>query len=151
MHFSAIRNYVFYRSGNTDVATDIAQETFLKIWEKQHSIQTETAKSLLYKIAGDLFVSHYRKEKRSFNFFKHFVFDEDGQTPEDALVFEQLKENYKKALEKMPEKQRTVFLMSRAENLKYAEIAEIVGISVKAVEKRMNYALKHLRTFLNYK
>jgi RNA polymerase sigma-70 factor (ECF subfamily) len=41
--------------------------------------------------------------------------------------------------------------MSRAENLKYAEIAEIVGISVKAVEKRMNYALKHLRTFLNYK
>ena len=151
MHFSAIRNYVFYRSGNTDVATDIAQETFLKIWEKQHSIQTETAKSLLYKIAGDLFVSHYRKEKRSFNFFKHFVFDEDGQNPENTLVFEQLKENYKKALEKMPEKQRTVFLMSRAENLKYAEIAEIVGISVKAVEKRMNYALKHLRTFLNYK
>jgi len=151
MHFSAIRNYVFYRSGNTDVATDIAQETFLKIWEKQHSIQTETAKSLLYKIAGDLFVSHYRKEKRSFNFFSHFVFDEDGQTPEDALAFKQLKETYKKALEKMPEKQRTVFLMSRAENLKYTEIAEILGIGVKAVEKRMNYALKHLRTFLNHK
>lgn len=150
MHFSAIRKYVFYRSGNTDVATDIAQETFLKIWEKHHSIHPETAKSLLYKIAGDLFVSHYRKEKRSFNFFSHFVSDEDGQTPEDKLAFEQLKENYKKALEKMPEKQRTVFLMSRAENLKYAEIAEIVGISVKTVEKRMNYALKHLRTFLNY-
>jgi RNA polymerase sigma-70 factor (ECF subfamily) len=141
---------VFHRSGNTDVATDIAQETFLKIWEKQHSVRPETAKGLLYKIAGDLFVSHYRREKRSFNFFIHFVFDEEGRTPEDMLAFEQLKANYKKALEKLPEKQRTVFLMSRAENLKYTEIAEILGISVKAVEKRMNYALKHLRTFLNY-
>ncbi len=149
MHFGAIRNYVFYRSGNTDVATDIAQETFLKIWEKRFSIQSETVKSLLYKIASDLFVSYYRKEKRSFNFFNHFVFDEVEQTPEDLLAFEQLKGNYKKALEKLPEKQRTVFLMSRVESLKYTEIAEILQISVKTVEKRMQYALKHLRTFLN--
>nr|WP_262921377.1 sigma-70 family RNA polymerase sigma factor [Maribellus maritimus] len=150
MHFVAIRNYVFYRSGNTEVATDIAQEAFLKVWEKQETVQPESAKGLLYKIAGDLFISYYRKEKRSFHFFNHFVFDENGQTPEDLFAFEQLKGNYKRALEKLPEKQRTVFLMSRAENLKYKEIAEVLGISVKAVEKRMRYALKYLRTFLNH-
>lgn len=150
MHFAGVRKYVFYRSGNTDVATDIAQETFLKIWEKQHLVQPEKVKGLLYKIAGDLFVSHFRKEKRSFRFFNHYVFDEAGQSPEEILAFEQLKGNYKKALETLPEKQRTVFLMSRAENLKYHEIAEMLGISVKAVEKRMNYALKHLRQFLNH-
>lgn len=150
MHFAGVRKYVFYRSGNTDVATDIAQETFLKIWEKQHLVQPEKVKGLLYKIAGDLFVSHFRKEKRSFRFFNHYIFDEAGQSPEEILAFEQLKGNYKKALEMLPEKQRTVFLMSRAENLKYYEIAEMLGISVKAVEKRMNYALKHLRQFLNH-
>lgn len=150
IHFAGVRKYVFYRSGNTDVATDIAQETFLKIWEKQHVVQPEKVKGLLYKIAGDLFVSHFRKEKRSFRFFNHYVFDEAGQSPEEILAFEQLKGNYKKALETLPEKQRTVFLMSRAENLKYHEIAEMLGISVKAVEKRMNYALKHLRQFLNH-
>ncbi len=150
MHFAGVRKYVFYRSGNTDVATDIAQETFLKIWEKQHLVQPEKVKGLLYKIAGDLFVSHFRKEKRSFRFFNHYVFDEAGQSPEEILAFEQLKGSYKKALETLPEKQRTVFLMSRAENLKYYEIAEMLGISVKAVEKRMNYALKHLRQFLNH-
>ena len=74
MHFAGIRNYVLFRSGNAEVATDIAQETFLKIWEKQNSIQTEKVKGLLYKIAGDLFITHHRKEKRSFNFFDHFVF-----------------------------------------------------------------------------
>jgi RNA polymerase sigma-70 factor (ECF subfamily) len=148
MHFAGIRNYVLFRSGNAEVATDIAQETFLKIWEKQNSIQTEKVKGLLYKIAGDLFITHHRKEKRSFNFFDHFVLEENGQSPEEIMAFEQLKEKYSEALKKLPEKQRTVFLMSRVENLKYAEIAEINKISVKAVEKRMNGALNYLRIFL---
>ncbi|NQU52771.1 MAG: RNA polymerase sigma factor [Bacteroidetes bacterium] len=148
MHFAQVRNYVFFRSGNTEVATDIAQETFLKIWEKQNSIQIEKVKGLLFKIAGDLFISHHRKEKRSFEFFNYYVFDKEAQSPEDEFAFKQLKENYSRALNKMREKQRTVFLLSRVENLKYTEIAEMQGISVKAVEKRMKSALDHLRHFL---
>lgn len=148
MHFAQVRNYVFYRSGNTEVATDIAQETFLKIWEKQNKFQPEKIKGLLFKIANDLFVSHYRKEKRSFEFFKHYEFNEMGHSPDEQMDFEQLKANYKKALAQMPENQRTVFLMSRIENMKYTEIAEMVGIGVKAVEKRMTKALEYLRVNL---
>jgi RNA polymerase sigma-70 factor (family 1) len=151
MHFAQVRNYVFFRSGNTELATDIAQETFLKIWEKQNSIQINKVKGLLFKIANDLFISHYRKEQRSFEFFNHYVFDKETQSPEDELAFEELKENYSLALDKMREKQRTVFLLSRVENLKYKEIAEMQGISVKAVEKRMKSALDHLRYFLKQK
>ncbi len=151
MHFAAVRNYVFYRSGNTDVATDIAQETFLKIWEKEKLVKPEKVKGLLFKIAGDLFISHYRREKQSFHFFQHFVFNTEEENPEEIFAFGQLKENYENALRKMPEKQRTVFLLSRAENLKYSEIAEMLGISVKAVEKRMKGALDLLRQVLNEK
>lgn len=148
-HFAAVRTYVFFRSGNTELATDIAQETFLKVWEKQKFIQPENIKGLLFKIANNLFVSHYRKEKRAFEFFSHYKLSPETQSPEELMAFEQLKENYEGALQKMPEKQRTVFLMSRVESLKYAEIAEMVGISVKAVEKRMKKALDHLRKNLN--
>ncbi|WP_319482021.1 sigma-70 family RNA polymerase sigma factor [uncultured Draconibacterium sp.] len=147
-HFNQVRNYMFYRSGDTELATDIAQETFLKIWEKQNKIDDDRVKGLLFKIANNLFVSYYRKEKRSFEFFKHYEPDENTRNPEEDLVFEQLKENYSYALKRMPEKQRTVFLMSRVDQLTYNEIAEMVGVSVKAVEKRMRLALHFLRTSL---
>ena len=150
MHFANVRNYVFLRSGDTDVATDIAQETFLKIWEKQNQVNLQKVKGLLFKIANDLFISYYRTEKRSFNFFNHFVFDDKAHSPEAMFEFEQLKEKYEQALLEMPENQRTVFLLSRIENYKYHEIADILGLSVKAVEKRMTGALGFLRNFLNH-
>lgn len=148
MHFAGVRKYVFYRSGDTELATDIAQETFLKVWEKHDRVNAQKVKGLLFKIANDLFVSEYRKSQRSFNFFSSYQIDGESRTPEDELAFDQLKQRYNKALERMPEKHRTVFLMSRAENLKYTEIAEMNGISVKAVEKRMKAALKFLEVSL---
>jgi RNA polymerase sigma factor (sigma-70 family) len=71
--------------------------------------------------------------------------DTFGRSPEEQLIFEELKNRYETALTNLPEKQRTVFLMSRMEELKYHEIAERCGLSVKAVEKRMNLALSYLK------
>ena len=49
------------------------------------------------------------------------------------------------AISELPETQREVFLMNRIDKLTYAEIAERLGVSVKAIEKRMGKALKHMR------
>ena len=148
-HFDSVRNYVYYRSGDPELATDIAQETFMKVWEKQLHTGSNHITALLFKIAGDLFVSCYRKQKVALN-FKLNVKPEvtGGISPEDQMRFQELNDRYNKALNELPEKQRIVFLMSRLDGLKYHEIAEKLGLSVKAVEKRMKNALAFLKKVL---
>ncbi len=148
-NFDAVRNYIWYRSGDAELASDIAQEAFLKLWEKQDKLYHKNHKALLYKIAGDLFVSHYRRSKLSLQFSTQAQASQHVSTPEDEIYFDELKKRYEKTLTRMPEKQRIVFLMSRMEQLKYAEIAQNLGISQKAVEKRMTKALIFLRKELN--
>lgn len=145
LYFDDVRRYILYRCGNGEVATDIAQDTFLRIWEKAMIVNPETARGLLFKMAGDLYVTQYRREKLSFDFFKTFQPAGKSRTPEDELSYRELAKAYEKALKTMPEKQRTVFLMNRIDNLKYQEIADSLGLSVKAIEKRMSQALEHLR------
>ncbi len=144
-HFDAVRNYVYYRSGDTDLATDIAQDTFLRIWEKQIGTNHPNIKGLLFKIAGDMFISSHRKQKNMSRFSLQFKPEDKGSSPEELMLFEELKDKYETALLNLPEKQRTVFLMSRMDRLKYQEIAGSLGLSVKAVEKRMNLALAYLK------
>jgi RNA polymerase sigma-70 factor (ECF subfamily) len=63
------------------------------------------------------------------------------ESPEFVMLEKEFLEKIEKAIADLPEKQKEVFLLSRIEKKKYREIAEILGISVKAVEKRMHLAL----------
>ena len=144
-YFDDIRSYLYYRSGDAVLSTDLAQDTFLRVWERRLDLEIGKDKALLYKIAGDLFVSHIRRGHLLKGIISKLNFDLSGETPEDNLNYKELKERYEKALMRLPEKQRIVFLMSRMEDLTYQEIAERLSLSVKAVEKRMSVALAHFR------
>jgi RNA polymerase sigma factor (sigma-70 family) len=148
-YFDPVRSYLFYRGAGKEQASDLAQEVFLRVWEKQIDVDLRKAKGLLFKIAGDMFISGYRRETLEMNYRAEIKNDISELSPEDELKYNQLLENYTKALSEMKEKQRTVFLMSRTEGLKYLEIAERLGVSVKAVEKRMNIALAYLKQVLH--
>lgn len=148
-HFDTIRSFIFYRCGDTDMASDMAQDVFMKVWEKREQFIHDNLKSLLYKMANDAVISNYRKSTSHADYEQSMTLQSDeAATPEEELLFEELASSYAQVLEKMPETQRTVFLMSRNDELKYHEIAEYLDISVKAVEKRMSAALQHLRAEL---
>ncbi len=148
-YFDTIRSCIFYRCGNIDMASDMAQDVFMKVWEKREQLSNHNLKSLLYKMANDMVISNYRKDTTRMDFEQSMTaFNDSPLSPEDELAFEELSSSYAKALEQMPETQRVVFLMSRNDELKYSEIAECLDIGVKAVEKRMSAALQYLRTEL---
>lgn len=148
-YFDSVRSYLYYRCGDTELASDVAQEVFLRIWEKQLMPDANKEKALLYKIANDLFISHYRRKMVEMNYTQSLVVEESEATAHQELEYEELNDKYNKALKEMPEGHRVAFLMSRVEELKYSEIAERLEISVKAVEKRMTNALSFLREKLS--
>lgn len=148
--FDEIRNYVNYRCCDSDLATDIAQEAFVKLWEKKFEFEGNRTKGLIYKIANDLWINEYRKVKSERRYQLSLSWKEGSNATENDVNYQELKDNYEKALATLPEKRRAVFLMSRMEDMKYAEIAEKLSISVKAVEKRMHLALGELRQVLNH-
>ena len=141
---------MYYHCGDPDLATDIAQDVFIRVWEKEFNIQNEKIKGLLYKIAKEMLISRYRRTLVEKKYLRNLKFEyQEEFAADDNMEYEELKNRYETALAQLSPGQREVFLMSRNEKLKYAEIAERLNISVKAVEKRMSGALAYLRNFLN--
>ncbi len=147
-HFEDLRNYVYYRCGDTELATDIAQDVFLKVWEKKLDVFEKREMGLLVKMANDMVISNYRKVKNGQKFQNAIPETGFEITPEDEMIYNELNGKYINALNELNENERVTFLMNRVDGLKYAEIAEQIGISVKTVEKRMSKALSFLRTRL---
>lgn len=147
-YFDAIRSYLYYRSGDEMLSSDLAQEVFLKLFEKDFDFDVSRTKNLLYSMANNAFLMHLRKAKTVNKHLATIEFSIENQDPHRQLQCNELKGEYEKILAEMPESQRVVFLMSRMEDLTYKEIAERLELSVKAVEKRMSLALKLLKANL---
>lgn len=147
--FDEIRNYISYRSFDPELATDITQEAFMKIWEKNIEYRGDQTKALIYKIAKELWISSYRKSKTEKNYQTILKLNTQYLT-QDSMEYEDIQSRVEKAIDGLPEKRRIVFLLSRMEGLTYQQISEQLNISVKAIEKRMTLALQALRKSLNY-
>lgn len=145
-HVQSASNFAYYKSGNKDSSLDLTQEAFIKIWENCAKIDFSKAKSYLFTLINNLFLNKVKHEKVVFEYAKSSPYlDVNNQDPEYLLEEEEFKEKLKRAIEDLTEAEREVFLMNRIDGKKYREIAEMLEISQKAVEKRMSSALKKLR------
>jgi len=145
-HIQSVSNFAYYKSGNTNTSLDLAQEAFIKIWENCAKIDFSKAKSYLFTVVNNLFLNKVKHKKVVFEYAKNSPYlDVNNQSPEYLLEEEEFKDKLKNAIAGLTESEREVFLMNRIDGKKYREIAEILEISQKAVEKRMSSALKKLR------
>ena len=147
-HFDDLRRYLIYRSGDQDLSKDIAQNVFMKVWTKKIEIASGNIKSLLFKMATDEFISHIRKKKVEKEYTESIDLKliREPDNNDDLLEKKVL---FQKALNQLPEKQKTAFLMNKMQGLTHKEIAEILNLSQKAIEKRIGLALKALKQNIN--
>lgn len=145
-HVRSLRSFIYYKFGDADQSDDVVQESFIRLWKNCAKVTMETARSFLYKIAINLNTSLKRSEKVQLNYKEQAVKMEfDGESPEYVLLEKEFMDRLTNAIASLPDKQREVFLMNRVEKKTYKEIAELSGVSVKAIEKSMHKALLKLR------
>lgn len=137
-------NYIYYKFGNEEKAHDAVQEAFVKLWENCAKVAPEKAKSFVYTVANNLYLNVIKAEKVRMKYADKGLKSTD-ESPEFLMEENQFKQKLEDALNHLPENQRSTFLLNRVDGKKYKEIADIEGVSIKAIEKRMHLALKTLR------
>jgi len=141
----SIWNFIYFKCGNEEEANDLVQEAFIKLWIHCSSVTKEKAKSFLYTVVNNTFlnvVAHKKVILKHHSQYKHKI---NKETPLYIIEEKEFFEKLQNAINNLSETQRTTFLLSRIEGKKYREIAEILSISIKTVEKRMSQALASLR------
>lgn len=135
--------------GDMDEAEDLVQQTFVKLWEYRGRLDVSwSLKAYLYKTVHNACLNRLRAGKVRSKYLDYNAQQlNDMYTPPDDTSPELL-ERFQRAMEALPPQCRHIFELSRFETLKYREIADQLGISIKTVETQMGKALRLMRTQL---
>jgi len=131
-----------------DEAKNLVHDSFIAVWQRFEELPEDTNfRSYLYTAVRNRSLNHLRDK------LKTVTLDETGEissSQSSDLETREMEGEIELAINQLPEKCRIVFEMSRYEELKYAEIADRLDISVKTVEGRMTKALSLLRDSLSH-
>ncbi|MBK8215843.1 MAG: RNA polymerase sigma factor [Myxococcales bacterium] len=161
-HQGALYHFAFRQLRNGPAAEDVVQETFVRVVQNVADFKNEARfTTWVYTITRNLCIDQLRKRAHR----KHPSLDEprgdegDGRTlgelvadkksdTERSAGSSEMKEHIARAVAKLPDDQREVFLMREVANLPFKEIAEITGVPENTVKSRMRYALERLQEAL---
>jgi RNA polymerase sigma-70 factor (ECF subfamily) len=146
-HFKGLHAYACIILRDSHLAEEIVQEVFVKLCERASRINIETSlESYLYRSVYNESLNHQKHEKVKARYQTMMSRKQQIAAQEPASSdYQALETRLRLALSELPQQCRTVFLMSRFEELKYREIADRMGISVKTVENQMGKALRIMR------
>jgi len=150
-HYKALHAYALMLLKDVDIAEEVVQSMFLKLWEKRSLLDVQTSvKAYLYKCVyhDSLNLLKHEQVKSKYEDFTVRTMNIYHEAASNKVELSELQMELKLAMEALPAQCRMIFQMSRFEELKYKEIAERLGISVKTVENQMGKALRILRVKL---
>lgn len=160
--YKPLRAYAFRFVNDKELAEDIVQDTFLELWSRKEYVRfnENSVQSYLFKTVYNRSINVINKKIQQ----NQSQLDQDKedlileqylmshiQNSEQSLILKELEEEITAFIETLPPQCKKIFLLSRTYELKNREIAEQLGISIKAVEKQISKALFSLKTYLTEK
>ena len=146
-----LHDFLHYKYGEANNPQDIVQAAFEKLWRNCKDVLPEKAKSFIYTVANNEMLNSLSRKKTVLNYTLQTPKNYTTETPEFILEEKEYHDCLKKALEELSEEQRVTLMLNRIEGKKHQDIADMLGISRKAVEKRIYTALNILRQKVDLK
>ena len=134
--------------GSKEDAEGLVQEVFLMVWNKRKELKEHLSfNAFLYTVTYNAIRKYFRKKAREKKYLDRFLVDYDGKYNKTVtdIEYNNLLELANEAIEKLPEKRKLIFQLSRHKGLSNMEIAKRLDISKKTVENQIHSALKFLR------
>lgn len=144
-HAKNLHDFLYYKFGNHLNPQDQVQEAFIKLWQNCKEVEPSKAKSYLFTVANNLMLNAVAHHKVVLKFQETKPKSSTNENPQFLLEESEYMHKLQKAISNLTEAQRVAFLLNRIEGKKHKEIANMLDISTKAVEKRIYSALKQLR------
>jgi RNA polymerase sigma-70 factor (ECF subfamily) len=150
-HFKALHAYACTILREEAMAEEIVQQVFYKLWERRDQVViSQSMNAYLYRSVYNECLNYlkHQKVKQAHQSHTKYTGQEGVESVSKKLIAKELETKIADALNQLPEQCRTIFQLSRFEELKYREIADRLNLSVKTVENQMGKALKIMRTQL---
>jgi RNA polymerase sigma-70 factor (ECF subfamily) len=147
-HYSAlVYRFAFSYLKSRPAAEEIVQECFIKIWEKRAQLRDDVPlKGYLFTTAHHAVLNELRRDQHHLRLNGEVAAAGPASVANEA-EYQEMEALYAAALDRLPPKQREVFVLSRQLGLSYPEIAARQGVSVKTVEAHIMQALKTMRNY----
>ncbi|RUT79953.1 RNA polymerase sigma-70 factor [Ancylomarina longa] len=147
-HYSRLCAYAYNFIKEQEGSEEIVQEVFFKLWINRSDIKIESSIiSYLYRAVRNASLNLIKHINIRENYKQHNKeqIEQSEQLDSDPLNVSELEKKIRASIDLLPEQRKKIFILSRYEQLKYKEIAEKLGISIKTVENQMGKALQFLR------
>jgi RNA polymerase sigma-70 factor (ECF subfamily) len=130
-------------------AEDVVQDVMVELWRRRESIDVDTSlRAYLFRAARNRALNHLRHQKIAPRADPEMAEAVPSRTSDTGFETREINRALRAAARELPERCREVFELSRIQGLSYAEIAQVLQISIKTVEAQMGKALRVLREAL---
>jgi len=143
-----------YRKANhilqdPDASVDVLQDVFLSLWQRRAQVDILALKPYLHQALRFSVLKAIRKLKTDRQFYERLMEVTTEIIAENPLLFKEQQQLIQNLIDNLPEDCKQAFLLSREQEMTYKQIANLLNISEKTVEKRISKSLKMIRASLN--
>lgn len=148
-HYQALVGFGARYTGSIAIAEEVVQEVFLSMWRQKATMPpADKIRSYLYRAVHNRALNVVRHERVARTRDAESVEPRFSEPADEKLMREETERLIQAAVDRLPERCRLIFILSREQKLTYAQIAEVAGVSIKTVETQMGRALRSLRNAL---